>query len=59
MMIKVVTLFLIFILAMGIFGKLRLPWRGGRTGRIARPGKCRRCGRFLIGGKPCDCDRRA
>ncbi len=52
MLIKAVTLFLIFIAALAIFGKLRVPG----AGRIASR-KCPNCGRYRIGKGPCDCGK--
>lgn len=50
MLVKIVSLFLIFMLVLAMFGKLRMP------GRKAQPVKCRRCGKFLLGRKArCDC----
>ena len=69
-MLQAVALFLLIILLLGGFGKLRR-WMERTTGRrlggprvgprdqrgLGRPRKCQRCGRFLIGGEDCDCDR--
>ena len=60
MILKIVSLFLIFMVILGIFGKWRFPGRGrlsGRSapGKLTRPRKCPDCGRFLIGGDPCGC----
>lgn len=61
-MVKVVTFFLIGIIVLAMFGKLRLP--GNLLGRRPRRGKgpqvldarkCPRCGRHVIGTGPCDC----
>ncbi len=61
MILKIVSLFLIVMLVLGMFGKLRLrlPRIGGlrRTDKLAKPKKCSRCGRFLIGQDSCDCKR--
>ncbi len=51
MILKIVSLFLIFMMALGVFGRLKLPG-GGLTGRTR---KCAKCGKFLIGGEGCDC----
>lgn len=54
--IKIVTLFLIFIGVLAMFGKLRLP--GGLLGRKALGNrKCPSCGRYRIGKGPCPCGR--
>ncbi len=60
MILKIISLFLIFMLVLGMFGKLRFPGLGrlsgkGGQGRLTRPRKCRDCGRFLIGGGKCEC----
>ena len=52
MVVKIVTFFLIFMVVLGMFGKLRLP--GAR--QIADK-RCKRCGRFRIGKGPCACGR--
>jgi len=52
--IKIVSLFLIGMLALAMFGRLRLPG-GDRTGRLAKPRKCPDCGRYRIGKGPCPC----
>lgn len=50
MMIKIVSLFLIGMLVLAMFGRLRLP--GLKPGSKK---KCPRCGRFRIGKGPCEC----
>jgi hypothetical protein len=54
MLTKIVTLFLVFIAVLGIFGKLYwlLPRRAKK-----KTAKCAKCGRHLIGPGPCDCER--
>lgn len=47
---KIVSLFLIAMAALAMFGKLRFP--GQKKLNSAR---CPRCGRFRIGKGPCDC----
>ncbi len=60
-MLQIVALFLLVMLLLGLGGKLR---RGGRLRgpkdqtQLKPPRKCARCGRFLIGGGDCDCDRK-
>ncbi|WP_233270553.1 hypothetical protein [Chachezhania sediminis] len=61
MILKAVTLFLIAMGVLAMFGKLRLP---GATGGRTRPGsrvetalKCPSCGRYRIGKTPCDCGK--
>jgi hypothetical protein len=50
--IKIVSLFLIGMVVLAMFGRLRLP--GSK--RLASA-KCPRCGRFRIGKGPCKCGR--
>jgi hypothetical protein len=56
-MSKVVLLFLIFIMVLGIFGKLRLPklptFKRNKGVEDAR--KCESCGAFLFKGVDCGC----
>ena len=52
MIVKIVTLFLVFMAVLAMFGKLKL--------RLPRPGKklaleCPSCGRYRIGRGPCSC----
>jgi len=59
MIIKIVAFFLVFMMVLGMLGKLRLPHRrSGGQGRLSKPHKCRRCGRFVIGSGPCSCERK-
>ena len=51
-MVKAVTFFLIAIIILAIFGKLRFPGQARLASR-----KCPRCGRFRIGRGPCDCTK--
>jgi len=51
MLSKIVVLFLVFIVVLGMFGKLH--WIGGK--RLASA-KCD-CGRYRIGKGPCSCGR--
>lgn len=50
MMIKIVSLFLIGMLVLAMFGRLRVPGAKHLASR-----KCKRCGRFRIGKGPCSC----
>lgn len=62
MILKIVTLFLLGMMLLGLIGKFR-GWLTGRPGlrgprdqrALRRPGRCRRCGRFLLGRDSCDC----
>ncbi len=49
-MVKIVTLFLVAMVVLAMFGRFWLPGVG-----MKRIGKCRDCGRFRIGSGPCDC----
>ncbi len=53
LILKIVTLFLIAIGVLAMFGKLRMP--GGRRLRDAR---CPDCGRIRIGKGPCPCKKK-
>jgi len=48
--LKIVSLFLVAMAVLAMFGKLRFP--GQKKLASAR---CPRCGRFRIGKGPCDC----
>ncbi|WP_168183999.1 hypothetical protein [Pseudoruegeria sp. SK021] len=52
-MIKVVSLFLIGMVALAMFGRLRMP---GAAKLKAL--KCSRCGKYRIGKSKCDCGRK-
>lgn len=54
MLTKIVTLFLVFIAVLGMFGKLNLLLPKRRKKRVTR---CETCGRHLIGSGPCDCKK--
>jgi uncharacterized OB-fold protein len=49
-MIKAVSLFLIGMLVMAMFGKLRFPGQ-----KRLQAAKCKNCGRYRFGSKTCDC----
>jgi len=49
-MIKVITLLLVFMAVLAMFGRLRFPRLSRRHGK-----KCSTCGRPCIGKGPCDC----
>lgn len=53
-MVKIVTLFLIGIVVLAMFGRLKLP-----GGKRLHAGKCRHCGRYRIGTGPCACGKGA
>ena len=52
MIFKIVTLFLVFMAILAMFGKFRFP--GQKT--IASK-RCTKCGRFRLGKGPCDCGK--
>ena len=49
-MVKVVTFFLIGMLILAMFGRLRFPGQKMISSR-----KCAKCGRYRIGKGPCGC----
>ncbi|MDG1235763.1 MAG: thymidine kinase [Amylibacter sp.] len=56
-MSKVVILFLIFIMMLGIFGRLRLPKVKNpfKSKTVKAAKKCERCGRYNTAGETCSC----
>ena len=50
MIFKIVTLFLVFMGVLAMFGKLRYPGQ-----KRLQSAKCPKCGRFRIGKGPCAC----
>lgn len=52
MLVKIVTLFLIFMAVLAMFGRLRLPGQKRLSTR-----RCPECGRLRIGKGPCACGR--
>lgn len=54
-MIKVVTLFLIAIIVLAMFGRLRIPKI--RKDKL-KAKKCSSCNRYLIEDNECDCKKR-
>ncbi len=53
MYFKLITLFLVAMMVLAFFGKLRYP--GQQT---IESMKCPKCGRFKIGSGPCACERK-
>jgi hypothetical protein len=51
--VKIISLFLIGMVVLAMFGRLRLPRLPGSK-RLAQT-KCPKCGRFRIGKGPCGC----
>jgi hypothetical protein len=61
MLVKIVSLFLIGIAVLAMFGRLRLPGASRRIGKgetPTKPKKCRQCGAYMIGEGPCPCRRK-
>lgn len=52
-MVKIVTLFLVGMAVLAMFGRLRLPGIGKVA--LQKPRKCGDCGKFLFSNDPCDC----
>jgi len=52
-MLKLVTLFLVVMVVGAMINRWRIG--GPRLPGPAKPQKCTKCGRFLIGSGPCDC----
>jgi hypothetical protein len=52
MILKIVSLFLIGMVVLGMFGKLRLPKVKALDAR-----RCAKCGSFKIGKSPCVCEK--
>ncbi len=50
MLVKIVTVFLVGIAILGMFGKLNYPGK-----KQLQNAKCKSCGRFRLGKGPCDC----
>lgn len=53
-MVKAVSLFLIGILILAMFGKLRFPGQ-----KRLQAAKCKSCGRYRIGKAGCNCTRKS
>lgn len=51
-MLKIVSLFLIGMVVLAMFGKLRFPGQARLKSM-----KCKGCGKYRIGKGPCDCGR--
>jgi len=57
--VKVVSLFLIAILVLAMFGKLRAPKLRNPLNRDKKlkAQKCKKCGSYILGDGPCACER--
>lgn len=58
MLIKIILVFLLAMVLVGMIGKLLFPSAMPRLTRRRGRGRCRACGRPLI-GKSCDCKGKA
>lgn len=54
MLSKIVLVFLLGMVVLAMVGKWIFPDKGRKT--LAKPAKCPRCGRYVIGKGSCDCD---
>lgn len=59
-MVKIVTFFLIGMIILGIFGKLRMPKlpKFRKRDSIAPPKVCPSCKSYIVGSGPCPCKSR-
>ncbi len=61
MLVKVIFLFLLVMLLIGMIGKLVFPGRPGGLARLRRAvtkaPTCPRCGRYMIGRTGCECGK--
>ncbi|MDZ4094127.1 MAG: hypothetical protein U1D35_04355 [Paracoccaceae bacterium] len=62
MILKIISLFLVGMAVLAMFGRLRFPGKlkrhlPGQGKAAAKPATCIRCGRFLIGKSACDCGK--
>lgn len=55
MIIKIVTLFLIAMGVLAMFGRLRWPGGARNAKRMRDARRCPECGAYLIGDGPCAC----
>jgi hypothetical protein len=58
-MVKVITFFLIGMVILALFGRLRIPKVMTRETKPLTAARCKRCGKPLIGKGPCDCGGKA
>ena len=60
-MVKAVIVFLLVMLAIGLVGNALFPGRIGGSLKnrfgVGKPATCKRCGRYVIGAKDCDCKK--
>ncbi len=55
-MVKVISLFLIGMVILALFGRLRIPGRKPGAPKPLAVTRCSRCRKPLIGKGPCDCE---
>lgn len=55
MIVKIVTLFLVVMAVLAMFGRIRVPGQGIKRRLSSKT--CASCGRFRIGKGPCPCGR--
>ena len=58
MIFKIITLFLIAMGVLAMFGKLRAPKIGNplKREKIHSATKCKKCGSYILGDGPCACE---
>jgi hypothetical protein len=57
-MLKIISLFLIFMVVLAMFGRLRWPGSGKKGRAMPKPRVCPDCGRYnLRGGRCRHCDK--
>jgi hypothetical protein len=59
MIIKAVSLFLIGILVLAMFGRLKVPKINNPLNKTKPLGarKCKKCGSYILGKGPCACEK--
>lgn len=59
MIIKAVSLFLILILVLAMFGRLRAPkLKNPLKKKSLETQKCKKCGSYILGDGPCACSQK-
>lgn len=59
MIVKIVSLFLIFMVVLAMFGRLRVPKiMPKRNNKVKNAQKCPKCGSYILGKGPCACRRK-
>ncbi len=53
MIFKIISLFLVFMMVLALFGRLRFPGQ-----KKLEAMKCPKCGRYRIGKGPCTCEKK-